>query len=46
MSAELSIVVRIGTALGGTIAALRSLGGGLDSVRRRVTKTQEWKNIS
>lgn len=34
MSAELSIVVRIGAALGGTIAALRSLGGGLDSVRR------------
>ena len=34
MSAKLSIVVKIGAALGGAISALRSLGGGLDNVRR------------
>lgn len=37
MSAELSIVVKIGAAIGGTIAAIRSVGGGVDFVRRSTT---------
>ncbi|OAM37489.1 phage tail tape measure protein [Eikenella halliae] len=37
MSAELSIVVKIGAAIGSTIAAIRSVGGGVDFVRRSTT---------
>lgn len=37
MSAELSIVVKVGAALGSTIAAIRSVGGGVDFVRRSTT---------